>query len=423
MLNGKRITLLMSGSIAAYKCGDIVRELVKRGAKVQVAMTESATHFITPLTLQTLSQHPVTTKLLDEGEEGRIGHIRLADETDLVLVAPASANLLARAAMGIADDAPTAILLATRAPVVIAPAMNVNMWNHPATVRNIEILKSFGHRFVEPATGELACGWWGAGRLAELDTIIAAVTEVLHSEERSKPSEQPLARVRVVVTAGPTREPIDPIRFITNASTGTFGFALAASAIRMGGDVVLISGPSSCQVPPGVDLRRIETALEMRSELWKVISEIPPGDELLVCMAAAVSDHRPESVSPTKVKHDKSKSYELRMVPNPDLLQEVGEWRKSEQRQNTTLVGFSAETTSDEQELMTRAREKLEKKQVDYIVSNTVPHAFGNGRPEILITGGDGNETRLASDRKEVLADKLLAYVTRREHSRRGSKP
>src|SRR5688572_16018862 len=273
----RRILLAVSGGIAAYKVPELVRALDRAGHAVRCALTEAATHFVSPLVLQTLTREPVRTSLLDPGEEGQIGHIDLADWAEAVVVAPATANVLAKLAAGIADDLVGTVLLATRAPVLVAPAMNVNMWEHAATRANVATLRARGVAFVGPGAGALACGWEGAGRMAEPAEIAGAVELLLGTRS--------LAGERVVVTAGGTREPIDRVRALVNRSSGKMGFALAAEAARRGAEVTLVAGPASLATPPGVRRVDVETALEMRAA---VLAELPRAS--VVVMAAAVAD-------------------------------------------------------------------------------------------------------------------------------------
>lgn len=290
MFAGIQVTLLVGGSIAAFKSAEIIRELTKRGAKVHVVMSESACKFISPLTLQTLSGNLVTTDLFDEVREAQINHIWLADQADVVLAAPATADFIAKAAAGIADDSLTTVLLATKAPIIIAPAMNVNMWNNPLTQRNVETLRAQGVKFVDPEEGELACGWTGKGRLAEIDALMYSIKETLTPKD--------LRGSRVLVTAGPTREPLDPIRFISNRSSGKMGYAIAQVAQLRGATVYLVSGPTSLPPPPGVHYSQVTTAQEMRDKVFELATQ-PVGevaeDELamqFVFMVAAVTDRK-----------------------------------------------------------------------------------------------------------------------------------
>src|SRR5262245_35846410 len=285
----RRILLAVSGGIAAYKVPELVRALDRAGFAVRCALTEAATRFVSPLVLQTLTREPVRTDLLDAGEEGQIGHIELADQADAVVVAPATAHLLARMAAGLADDLVTTLLLATRAPILVAPAMNVNMWEHPATQANVAALAARGVRFVGPEVGSLACGWEGAGRMAEPEAIGAALERLLGPAS--------LAGERVLVTAGGTREPIDAVRAIVNRSSGKMGFALAAEAARRGAEVVLVAGPSALATPAGVRRVDVESALEMRDAVRAELA----GTNVVV-MAAAVADFRPGAPVAEKIK-------------------------------------------------------------------------------------------------------------------------
>ncbi len=288
-LEGKTVVVGLSGGIACYKAAELVRLLVRAGAQVHVMMTAAAREFITPLTLQTLSGHPVATHTFDLTQESQIGHIQLADRADAIIVAPATANVIGKIAAGIADDLLTTVLLATRAPVLVAPSMNVNMYENPVVQENLHRLRARHIRVIEPGEGFLACGWEGKGRLAEPDVLVAEIERAL--------SAQDLAGERVVVTAGPNREPIDPVRFISNRSTGKMGFAVAAAAWRRGADVALIAGPTSLPTPHGVRRRDVTTAAEM---LQAVETEFEACT--LLVMAAAVADYRPSEVAPQKLK-------------------------------------------------------------------------------------------------------------------------
>ncbi len=406
----KRITLLVTGSIAAYKSAELVRELRKAGYAVRAAMSKSATEFVTPLTLQTLSGNPVSTNFFDLQEEQQIGHIRLADEADIVLVAPATADFIAKAAFGIADNLVNAIFLATKAPVLIAPAMNVNMWQNPLTKRNVNTLRELGVEFVDPEEGELACGWVGEGRLADLGVIVKRVGEIIDS----RGSNETLSGVEVVVTAGPTREYLDPIRFLTNRSTGKMGYALAKAAALRGASVTLVSGPTELPPIPGVNLVSVETAREMEEEVFKALSaRLSVGkSERVLFKAAAVSDFRPEMTSSSKLKEDKSRESTLKLVPNPDILALVGEQRESlEERSGgpLRLVGFAAETGSKE-ELLKYAEEKLKRKQLDFIVGNLADQSFTLATNTVQIVSREG-ERREASGSKDEVSRAILNTV------------
>ncbi len=349
MLRGKNIVLAVSGSIACYKAAELTRLLVQEGARVQVLMTKSAQEFITPLTFQTLSGNPVATEAFSLTQESEIGHIRLADQADLLLIAPATANVIGKLASGIADDLLTTVLMATRAPVLIAPAMNVHMYEHPILQQNIEKLRSLGYRFIEPQVGFLACGYEGKGRLAEPSDIVEEVQDVL--------TEKDLAGENVLITAGPNWEPLDPVRFISNRSTGKMGFALARVAKRRGARVTLISGPTSLTPPRGISFHPVERA----SEMYRAVMDSYP-EATLVILAAAVADFRPAQIAREKIKKG-IRTPTLKLERNPDIAADLGK-----NKGGRLLVGFATET----QELVANARRKLIEKNLDLIVANDV---------------------------------------------------
>jgi phosphopantothenoylcysteine decarboxylase/phosphopantothenate--cysteine ligase len=349
MLAGKTIVVGVTGGIAAYKAAELVRLLVKDGAFVRAIMTKNAQEFITQLTLQTLSGNPVATETFNLTQESEIGHIRLADTADLILIAPASADVIGKLAHGIADDLLTTVLLATMAPVLVAPAMNVHMYAHPAVQENIRILGQRGYRFVEPGEGFLACGYEGKGRLADPEDIVEEVRAALTKKD--------LGKERIIVTAGPNAEPIDPVRFITNRSTGKMGFAMARVAWRRGADVTLISGPTSLAPPRGVRFYPVRTALEMQQAIMSSY-----GDATIVISAAAIADYRPAHVAPQKIKKQEG-NFSIEMTRNPDILAGL-----SPQKGNRLLIGFATETEN----VLQNAMRKLHKKNLDMIVANDV---------------------------------------------------
>jgi len=343
----------VAGGIAAYKAAELVRLFDKAGAIVDVAMTPRAPHFITPMTFQALTRRPVFTDLFSLTDDEKIGHIQLADAADLVVIAPATADLIARLAAGMADDAVTAIALATRAPVLLAPSMNVNMWNHVLTQRNLVTLRDVAkYQIVAPGEGFLACGWTGPGRLADPPDIAEAAAHVL--------SVQDLTGVKVVVTAGPTYEAIDPVRFVGNRSSGKMGAAIAAAAQRRGAEVRLIFGPSGVAPPIGVTTSHVESAAQLQ---WALTNAVKDAD--VVVMTAAVADYRPAKVADQKIKRGANKTMQIDLVANPDLLANLGKQRKGK---HPLLVGFAAETT----DVVANAQAKLVSKNVDLIVANDV---------------------------------------------------
>jgi phosphopantothenoylcysteine decarboxylase / phosphopantothenate---cysteine ligase len=350
-----KIALGVTGGIAAYKAAEIVRLLQDRGIRVQVIMTRAAQEFVRPLTFAALSGEKVITGLFSPGEsqaaniDSAIEHIVVAQSIDALVVAPATADVIAHFAQGIADDFLTTLYLATAAPVVIAPAMNVNMWNHPATQANLQILRQRGVKIVEPGAGYLACGMTGAGRLAENETIVAAVLEALGAS-------QDLARETLLITAGPTREKIDPVRYLTNRSSGRMGYALAEAALRRGARVILVSGPTTLTPPGAAEIHRVESADEMRDAALKILPVAS-----IVIKTAAVSDYRPKAAAEQKIKRKGPLTLELEATP--DILRELA------LKKNTQIVvGFAAETEN----VLENARQKLVAKNLDAIVVNDV---------------------------------------------------
>lgn len=369
-LDGVRILHVIGGGIAAYKSLDLIRRVRERGASVRVVMTAAAQAFVTPLSAGALSGGRVFTTLLDREEEHDIGHIRLAREADIVVVAPATADLMARMAGGRADDLASAVLLATRAPVLLAPAMNPAMWSHPATRRNAAMLAADGVRFVGPTVGEMAeSGEAGVGRMAEPLEIAAAVESALY------PDGRPLAGRHVVVTSGPTHEPIDPVRYLANRSSGRQGHAIAAAAARAGARVTLVSGPVGIADPPGVTVVRVETAREM---LDAVIAALPAD---VAIMAAAVADWRAAVAAGGKIKKGPAGPPSLELAENPDILATVARHPSLRPR---LVVGFAAETD----DLMQNAAAKLDRKGADWIVANDVSAEAG-------VMGGTENTVHL----------------------------
>ena len=355
-----KIALGVSGGIAAYKAAEIVRLLQDRGIRVQVVMTAAAQEFVRPLTFAALSGEKVITSMFGSGGdeqanvESAIEHIAIAQAIDALVVAPATADVLARFAQGIANDFLSTLYLATTAPVVVAPAMNVNMWNHAATQANLEILRQRGVRIVEPGSGYLACGMTGAGRLAENETIVAAVLEALGAS-------QDLAGETVLITAGPTREKIDPVRYLTNRSSGRMGYALAEAALRRGARVSLVSGPTSITPPGAAELTAVETAEEMRAAVLKLFPE-----STVVIKTAAVADFRPKAAAGQKIKRKGPMTLELE--PTADILAELARHKKAHGAVPQIVIGFAAETEN----VLENARRKLALKSLDAIVVNDV---------------------------------------------------
>ena len=386
-LTGKRILLIIGGGIAAYKSLDLIRRLRERGAAVRCVMTAAAAEFVTPLSVGTLSADQVFTDLFDRNDEHDVGHIRLSREADLIVVAPATADLMAKLANGLANDLASAVLLATNKPVLMAPAMNPAMWSHPATRRNLKTLQQDGVRFVGPNRGEMAeAGEAGEGRMAEPLEIVAATEALLGN------AAGPLAGRRIIVTSGPTHEPIDPVRYIANRSSGKQGHGLAAALARLGADVRLISGPVTLPDPPGVTTRHVETARQM---LEAVEAELPADAAVFV---AAVADWRTAEASDQKMKKSPGESAPtLRMVENPDILATIGHHRD----RPFLVVGFAAET----QDLLANARSKLERKGADLIVANDVSgDVMGGDRNRVTIVSPAGAEPWPELGKDEVAA-------------------
>lgn len=395
-LNGKSILLGVSGGIAAYKSAELVRQLVKAGASVQVVMTTNAQQFITPLTLQALSGQPVCTNLFDLEFESQIGHIQVARAAHLVIVAPATANLIAKMAAGIADDYLTTVLLATTAPVLVCPAMNSKMYANPVTQRNLETLRQLGCHLLEPAAGELACKEEGIGRLAELADIVEKAQHIL--------TPPTLKDKRVLVSAGPTWEMFDPVRFISNPSSGKMGYAMATAAARRAAEVHLVSGPVALKPSLGVQLHRVTSALEMQ----ETIMELAPRMDVIV-MAAAVGDYRPLQAAPQKLKKN-AQELHITLVDNPDILAQLGRSRQELNLQ--VLVGFAAETEN----LIANATEKLRKKNLDLIVANNLMQSgsgFGWDTNVVKIIDRTGAVNELPRLSKEQVADHIWDRIER----------
>ena len=393
-LAGKTVLLIIGGGIAAYKTHELVRLLKTRGARVRIIMTRAAEEFVTPLSLASLSGEKVHTALFSLTDEVEMGHIQLSRSADLLVVTPATADLMAKMAHGLADDLASTALLATDKPVLIAPAMNVRMWRHPATMRNVETLKRDGIALVGPDEGEMACGEFGPGRMAEPAEILASIIDML------KPRAQPLAGRKVVITAGPTREPIDPVRFISNHSSGKQGYAIARAAVALGAETILVSGPVSLPIPVGVQLVLVETASEMLSACQ---GEMPAD---IAIFTAAVADWRVASQAPEKLKKSGDGPHQLTLAENPDILATISRGTPRPE----IVVGFAAET----EKITEHAAQKLKKKGCDLIVANDVSRESG-------VFGGDSNMVQLISPAgveawprmtKDEVAEKLMERLT-----------
>lgn len=391
-LDGVRVLLGVSGGIAAYKAAELVRRLRDAGADVRVVMTANATRFVTALTFQALSGNPVRSGLWDEAGEAAMSHIELARWADEVLIAPASADVLAKLAHGRADDLLSTLALATAAPVAVAPAMNQQMWSHAATQANVATLRARGVRIFGPASGDQACGEIGAGRLLEADQLVA--------ELAAARGPRPLAGLRVLVSAGPTFEDIDPVRFIGNRSSGRMGFAIAEAAVAFGADVRLVAGPVALPTPAGVDRIDVRSARQMRD----AVAAAATLSDIFVS-AAAVGDYRPDTVSPSKLKKT-GQPLALELIQNPDILAEV-----SRLSPRPFLVGFAAETD----DLERYARDKLERKGLDMIAANRVGSdcGFECADNALLVLWADGREELARAD-KRVLARELLQRIAQR---------
>jgi len=394
MLKGKEIVLGVTGGIAAYKAAEFVRLLAKAEANIHVVMTRSAQEFVTPLTFQTLSGNPVVTNLFALLEDEKIGHIALADLAELIVILPTTANIIGKIANGIADDFLSTMVIASKAPVLFVPSMNVNMWENRALQRNVQTLLERGYYFVEPGEGELACHWYGKGRLAELDEVVERIEDLL--------SQKDLKGERILITGGPTQEPIDPVRFITNRSSGKMGYALAKVAKRRGAEVVLVTGPTSLPIPRrDIDVVSVRTADEMREAVLAHMEGCT-----VVIKAAAVSDYRPKVISLKKLK--KADPYtSLELERTRDILGEIG--RKKGDR---ILIGFAAET----EDLIGNASKKLMEKNLDFIVVNDVtkPGAgFGldTNQVKILYPSGEVKDLPLMS--KEEVSEIILDDVVK----------
>jgi len=394
MLKGKEIVLGVTGGIAAYKAAEFVRLLAKKEVNVHVVMTRNAQEFVTPLTFQTLSGNPVVTDPFALLEDGKIGHITLADLAELIIILPATANIIGKLANGIADDFLSTMVMASKAPVLLVPSMNVNMWESKALQKNVHTLLERGYYFVEPGEGELACHWYGKGRLAELDEVVERIEDLL--------SQKDLKGERILITGGPTQESIDPVRFITNHSSGKMGYALAEVARRRGAQVILVTGPTSLPVPRSdMDVFPVRTAEEMREAVLAHMEGCT-----VVIKAAAVSDYRPKVMSQRKLKKA-DPYYSLELERTKDILGEIGMMKG-----DRILIGFAAET----EDLIANARKKLMEKNLDFIVVNDVTQpgsGFGadTNQVKILYPSGEVKDIPLMS--KEEVSEWILDDVVR----------
>ena len=400
-MNGKKIVLGVTGGIAAYKAAELAREFIRRGAAVHVIMTRNATEFITPLTFQTLTGNPVSVDTFQLTGEWEIGHISLAESANLVLLAPATANVIGKIAGGIADDLLTTTVMATRAPVLICPAMNVNMYSNPIVRENMEKLAAKGYRFVEAGYGELACKTEGYGRLACLEDIAEDAEDLLTPKD--------LGGQHILVTAGPTREAFDPVRFITNYSTGKMGYAVALAAKRRGAAVTLVSGPTSLPEPRGVRFVPVVSAREMRDAVMQNLK-----DATVVVKSAAVADYRPADFSDSKIKKT-DRPLEFRLEKNPDIIREVGKVKG-----DRILVGFAVETDR----LVEYAAKKLREKNMDFIVANDITQPGAGFAAEtniVKILDREGGSEDLPRMDKMDVAHRILDRVAELIGTRKGA--
>ena len=390
MLENVKIGVFVMGGIAAYKVPELVRQLIKKGAQVQVAMTQSAQEFVTPLTLQVLTKRPVLTHTFDEREPSQVQHVAMADWCDLALVVPATANGLAKMAHGLADDVVTTTLLAVTAPILVVPAMNVHMYENPATQRNLAQLRADGLTIMEPDTGFLAEGYEGKGRLPELHRIVAQV-ERLYARTHLP---QSLAGKQVMVSAGGTRERIDPVRYISNDSSGKMGYAMAQAADWLGGTVTLVSTTQSLLPPEGVQVQEVASAQELAQAMTSHYDQMD-----YVVMAAAVSDYRVKYPHDQKIKKVAGQTdWQLDLVANPDILAQLGQTKRQQ-----VLIGFAAET----QNLLEHARAKLSKKGADWLIANDVSNpaiGFNSDKNQVYVLGAQGQEVLLPQQSKTSLA-------------------
>lgn len=395
-MNGKKVLVCVTGGIAVYKAVALVSKLQQAGAVVKVMMTDSARQFVNPLSFQVMSKNDVFFDTFDEKDSSVIAHIDLADWADLILVAPATANVIGKVANGIADNMVTTTLLAASSPVWMAPAMNVHMYDHPAVVRNIEQLYKDGVRFIEPSEGFLACGYVGKGRMEEPEKIVALVAE------HFQPKTLPLQGKKVIVSAGPTRERIDPVRFVTNFSSGKMGYAMAEAARDLGADVVLVSGPVALAKPAGMRVVDVESAQDM---LEAIEAEYDTAD--IVVKTAAVADYRPKNAATQKVKKKDGDTF-MEMERTPDILATLGNKKKHQ-----LLIGFAAETNDVE----TYAQGKLTRKNADYIVANDVTEVgagFNTDTNTVTLIGHGDYRARFEHMPKTELAKRLFETILKR---------
>ena len=400
MLKEKKVVIGITGGIAAYKAAEFVRLLIKEEVPVHVVMTENAQKFIAPLTFQTLSGNPVVSDPFALLEDAQIGHIALADLAELVVILPATANIIGKIANGIADDFLSTMVMATKAPVLFVPSMNVNMWENKALQKNIQTLLEMGYHLLEPGEGELACHWYGKGRLPELNEVVEKMEDILSTKD--------LKGEQVLITGGPTQEPIDPVRFITNRSSGKMGYALAKIARRRGAEVILITGPTSLPLPrKDIKFLPVRSAEEMRKAVFNSLE-----GSSVVIKAAAVSDYRPKVISEKKIKKGESDTT-LALERTKDILEELGK-----KKGNRILIGFAAET----EDLIANAKKKLKEKNLDFIVVNDVTRpgaGFSSDTNQVKIIYPSGQVKDLPLMTKEgvsqLILDEVVGLLKRRK--------
>ncbi|WP_426349281.1 bifunctional phosphopantothenoylcysteine decarboxylase/phosphopantothenate--cysteine ligase CoaBC [Alloiococcus sp. CFN-8] len=390
----KCIVVGVTGGIAAYKALDVISKLKKLDFEIHVIMTKSACEFVTPLSFQALSQNPVITDMFEEPKAWEIQHISLAKKADLILVCPGTANIIGKIANGIADDMLTTTVMATTAPIIIAPAMNTNMYSNPIVQGNIEKLKAFGYNFIDPDEGRLACGDLGKGKLADTETIVSSVTTFLYETKD-------LIGKKVLVTAGPTIAPIDPVRCITNHSSGKMGYAIAEEARDRGAEVYLISGPTAVKPPIGVNIKYIETNSEMLNSVLDIYDEMD-----IIIKSAAVSDYKIKEFFNEKIKKNNN-DFSLELVKDTDILKTLGEKKK-----NQILVGFAAESN----DVIAYATEKIVKKNLDYIVANDITQidgGFNSNNNTVTILSKEGKILELDKMNKRAVAKNLFDFINK----------
>lgn len=394
MLTNKNIVIGVTGGVAVYKVLDVISRLKKLSANINVIMTKSAVKFVQPLSFQSLSQNYVVTDMFDEPKTWDVEHISLAQKADLFVIAPATANIIGKVANGIADDMLSTTVMATKAPVLIAPAMNTNMYVNPIVQRNIKILKGFGYNFIDPASGRLACGDYGIGKLASPEDIVEEIIKVFE-----EPLKKSLRNKKVLITAGPTQEAIDPIRYITNHSSGKMGYSLAAAARDRGADVTLVSGPTNIEKPRGVEVIDVITAKDMYEAVLKHFEE-----SHVIIKAAAVADYKPKEISKDKIKKGDT-DLNIELSRNPDILLELGKMKKDK-----ILVGFAAET----KDLIENAKSKIDRKNLDFIIANNISQSGAGFKEEtniVSIIDSLGNIEKYDKMKKEEVSNIILDKV------------